>query len=273
VSAATVSIEGLSRRFGDFALERVTLRLEPGDYWVLLGPSGCGKTVLLHSLIGFHDLDDGRVAIDDRDVTHEAPERRGIGLVFQRAALFPHLDVRGNIEYGLRAGRTGAAERRSRVDEAVTKFGLAPLLERPVATLSGGEAQRVAIARALATRPRLLLLDEPLSLVDHNARLELQAELRRVHAEVGCTTLHVTHSREEAEAMGDHLAVMLGGRVVQAGAIHDVLGRPRCPFVAKFLGLDPATAGVARVRHTMSGRAGAVHRGGRPARHAEGERQ
>jgi len=241
-AAAAVVIEGLGRRFGEFALERVSLRLEPGDYWVLLGPSGCGKTVLLHALCGFHDLDEGRVEIDGRDVTGQPPERRGIGLVFQRAALFPHLDVRGNIEYGLRARRLDAVERRRRVDEAVAAFGLQRVLERPVATLSGGEAQRVAIARALVTRPRLLLLDEPLSLVDHNARLELQAELRRVHGEVGLTTLHVTHSRDEAEAMGDHLAVMLSGRVVQAGPIHDVLGRPRCPFVAHFLGLDPATA-------------------------------
>ncbi len=239
---AAVSVEGLTRRFGDFALERVSLRLGPGEYWVLLGPSGCGKTVLLHALTGFHDLDEGRVEIDGRDVTRTPPERRAIGLVFQRAALFPHLDVRGNIEYGLRAQRLDAAERRRRADEAVAAFGLQALLERPVATLSGGEAQRVAIARALATRPRLLLLDEPLSLVDHNARLELQAELRRIHREIGCTTLHVTHSREEAEAMGDHLAVMLGGRVVQAGAIEDVRSRPRCPFVAQFLGLDPGTA-------------------------------
>ncbi|MBI5480736.1 MAG: ATP-binding cassette domain-containing protein, partial [Deltaproteobacteria bacterium] len=241
-AAAAVAVEGLSCRFGDFALEGISLRLAAGDYWVLLGPSGCGKTLLLQALCGFHDLDEGRVAIDGRDVTREPPERRGIGLVFQKAALFPHLDVRGNIEYGLRARALGATERQRRVEAAVAVFGLQRLLERPVATLSGGEAQRVAIARALATRPRLLLLDEPLSLVDHNARLELQAEIRRVHHEVGLTTLHVTHSRDEAEAMGNHLAVMLGGRVVQAGSMHEVLARPRCPFVAQFLGLDPATA-------------------------------
>jgi ABC-type Fe3+/spermidine/putrescine transport system ATPase subunit len=241
-AAAAVTIEGLTRRLGDFALEGISLRLGAGDYWVLLGPSGCGKTLLLQALCGFHDLDAGRVVIDGRDVTREPPERRGIGLVFQKAALFPHLDVRGNVEYGLRARRQGAEERRRRVEAAVAAFGIGRILDRPVATLSGGEAQRVAIARALATRPRLLLLDEPLSLVDHNARLELQAEIRRLHAEVGLTTLHVTHSRDEARAMGDHLAVMLGGRVVQAGSMDEVLGRPRCPFVAQFLGLDPAAA-------------------------------
>jgi putative spermidine/putrescine transport system ATP-binding protein len=241
-AGAVVVLQGVTRCFGDFALEDVSLRLGAGEYWVLLGPSGSGKTLLLRTLTGFHDLDEGRVEIDGRDVTREPPEGRGIGLVFQKAALFPHLDVRGNIEYGLRARRLDAAERRRRVEAAVATFGLQRILERPVATLSGGEAQRVAIARALAIEPRLLLLDEPLSLVDHNARVELQAELRRVHGETGVTTLHVTHSRDEAEAMGDHLAVLLGGRVVQAGAMPDVLSRPRCPFVAQFLGLSPATA-------------------------------
>ena len=241
-ASAAVVVEGLSRRFGDFALEGISLRLGAGEYWVLLGPSGCGKSLLLQTLTGFHDLDAGRVEIDGQDVTREPPERRGIGLVFQKAALFPHYDVRGNIEYGLRARRLDGAERRRRVEAAVAAFGLERILERPVATLSGGEAQRVAIARALAIEPRLLLLDEPLSLIDHNARVELQAELRRVHGELSLTTLHVTHSRDEAQAMGDHLAVMLGGRVVQAGAMPEVMARPRCPFVAEFLGLDPAAA-------------------------------
>jgi ABC-type Fe3+/spermidine/putrescine transport system ATPase subunit len=241
-AGATVELGGVTRRFGDFALEEVTLRLGAGEYWVLLGPSGSGKTLLLQTLTGFHDLDEGRIEIDGRDVTREPPERRGIGLVFQKAALFPHLDVRGNIEYGLRARRLDAAGRRRRVAAAVAKFGLERVLERPVATLSGGEAQRVAIARALVIEPRVLLLDEPLSLVDHNGRVDLQAEIRRVHADGGLTTLHVTHSRVEAEAMGDHVAVMAGGRIVQAGAMAEVLARPRCPFVARFLGLDPTTA-------------------------------
>jgi ABC-type Fe3+/spermidine/putrescine transport system ATPase subunit len=162
--------------------------------------------------------------------------------VFQQAALFPHLSVRGNIEYGLRARRVPHAEARRTVDELIARLGLGAVLSRPVATLSGGEAQRVAIARALAVRPVLLLLDEPLSALDHNARLELQAELASLHKELGLTTLHVTHSRDEAAALGDFLAVMLGGRVVQAGTLAELRERPRCPFVARFLGLDPVAA-------------------------------
>jgi ABC-type Fe3+/spermidine/putrescine transport system ATPase subunit len=242
---ATLTLAGVGRRLGDFALEEVSLRLGAGEYWVLLGPSGCGKSVLLQTIAGLLRPDAGRVRIGEEDVTDVPPERRGVGLVFQKAALFPHYDVRGNIEYGLRARRLDRATRRRRVDAAISQFGLARILERPVATLSGGEAQRVAIARALAVAPRVLLLDEPLSLLDHNARLELQGEIRRLHDELGLTTLHVTHSRDEAQSLADHVAVMLGGRVVQAGPAAAVRARPRCPFVARFLGLAPETAAAA----------------------------
>jgi ABC-type Fe3+/spermidine/putrescine transport system ATPase subunit len=132
-------------------------------------------------------------------------------------------------------------ERKRTVSDLVERLGLSDVMSRPVATLSGGEAQRVAIARALAVRPSVLLLDEPLSMVDHNARLDLQAELKRIHAELGTRTIHVTHSRDEAAALGDHCAVMLGGRIIQAGTYADLHASPRSPFVARFLGLDPAT--------------------------------
>ena len=237
-----IEIQHLGCRFGDFALEDVSLRIGKGEYWVLLGPSGCGKSVLLQTIAGFFSPTAGRILVDGRDVTAQAPDRRNIGLVFQQAALFPHLSVRGNIEYGLRARRVSAAEARRTVAELIDRLGLAAVLPRPVATLSGGEAQRVAIARALAVRPVLLLLDEPLSALDHNARLELQSELARLHKELDLTTLHVTHSRDEAAALGDFLAVMLGGRIVQAGTLAELREKPRCPFVARFLGLDPASA-------------------------------
>jgi ABC-type Fe3+/spermidine/putrescine transport system ATPase subunit len=237
-----IEIQHLGCRFGDFALDDVSLRIGKGEYWVLLGPSGCGKSVLLQTIAGFFPPTAGRILVDARDVTAESPERRNIGLVFQQAALFPHLSVRGNIEYGLRARQVPAAEARRTVDELIDRLGLAAVLPRPVATLSGGEAQRVAIARALAVRPVLLLLDEPLSALDHNARLELQAELARVHKELGLTTLHVTHSRDEAAALGDFLAVMLGGRIVQSGTVAELREKPRCPFVARFLGLDASSA-------------------------------
>lgn len=238
MSPPTLELEGLARRFGAFRLGPLSLRVAPLEYWVLLGPSGCGKSMLLQTVCGFHRPDGGRLALCGRDATHESPEARGIGLVFQQAALFPHRSVRDNIAYGLEARRVSASERRKRVDELVATLGLAPILERPVAALSGGEAQRVAIARAVAPRPRLLLLDEPLSLLDHNTRLELQGQLKRWHEEFGLTTVHVTHNRDEARTLATHCALMLGGTLVQAGPVDEVFQRPVCSFVARFLGLE-----------------------------------
>jgi ABC-type Fe3+/spermidine/putrescine transport system ATPase subunit len=234
-----IAIERLSRRFGDFELGGISLSIGSGEYWVVLGPSGSGKSLLLETLAGFHVPDCGTIHLDGRDVTDVPPEQRGVGFVFQKAALFPHYSVRGNIEYGLRVRHASPAARRRRVDEVIERLDLGRVLPRPVATLSGGEAQRVAIARALAISPSLLLLDEPLSMLDHNARLELQLELKRIHTELRTTPLHVTHSREEAEALGDHCALLLGGNIVQDGTFADLQTRPRCPFVARFLGLDP----------------------------------
>jgi ABC-type Fe3+/spermidine/putrescine transport system ATPase subunit len=233
-----IELVRLQRSFGDFALRDLSLQIGKGEYWVILGPSGCGKSVLLQTIAGFFAPERGRIVIDGTDITDSAPERRRIGLVFQQAALFPHKSVFENIAYGLRARKVRKAEANQRVDELVERLGLQTILPRPVPTLSGGEAQRVAVARALAIRPDLLLLDEPMSALDHNTRLELQAELGRLHRELGLTTLHVTHSRDEAAALGDHVAIMLGGRIVQRGAAGDIIGRPRCPFVARFLGLD-----------------------------------
>jgi molybdate/tungstate transport system ATP-binding protein len=237
-----ISVEHLTASFGEFALRDVSFSIDEGQYWVILGPSGSGKSLLLETVAGFHPQDGGRVVIDGRDVTVMPPERRTIGLVFQHRALFPHHSVYGNIEYGLRVRGVPSDERKQRVSDLVERLGLSGVMARPVATLSGGEAQRVAIARALAVRPSMLLLDEPLSMVDHNARLDLQAELKKIHDEMGTRTIHVTHSRDEATALGDHCAVMLGGRIVQAGTLDDLHAHPRCPFVARFLGLDASAA-------------------------------
>jgi ABC-type Fe3+/spermidine/putrescine transport system ATPase subunit len=170
-------------------------------------------------------------------MTQLPPERRGVGLVFQHSALFAHMTVRDNIAYGPRSLGLARAEREQRVDAMVRSLGITPLLQRPVATLSGGEAQKVAIARALAVRPRLLLLDEPLGPIDHNARVALQEELKRIHEAFGHTTLHVTHSREEARELGDHCAVLGDGQIRQAGPTAEVFGQPRSAFVAEFLGV------------------------------------
>ena len=235
-----IEIAHLYCRFGEFALRDISLRIGKGEYWVILGPSGCGKSVLLQTIAGFFSPEQGQILVEGRDVTRAPPERRRMGLVFQQAALFPHKSVWENIAYGLRARKVLAGEVERTLADLVERLGLKTILARPVPTLSGGEAQRVAVARALAIRPDLLLLDEPMSALDHNTRLELQVELARVHKALGLTTLHVTHSREEAAALGDHLAIMLAGRIVQRGSCAEVLGRPRCPFVARFLGLDPS---------------------------------
>jgi molybdate/tungstate transport system ATP-binding protein len=236
-----IELAQLHCRFGDFALRDVSLRIGKGEYWVLLGPSGCGKSVLLQTIAGFFPPERGQILVDGRDVTATVPERRNIGLVFQQAALFPHKSVWENIAYGLRVRKTPAEEVERTVRDLVERLRLEAIVPRPVPTLSGGEAQRVAVARALAVRPDLLLLDEPMSALDHNTRLELQVELAQLHKELGFTTLHVTHSREEASALGDHLAVMLGGRIVQQGRADAVRSQPRCPFVARFLGLESSS--------------------------------
>lgn len=234
----TLELRSLGCRFGAFALRDISLKLEKGQYWVLLGPSGCGKTVLLQTIAGFHKPTSGQICIEGRDATYEAPETRGLGVVFQQAALFEHFSVADNVAYGLRVRRVPAEERTRRVERIVDSLQLGPVLSSPVATLSGGEAQRVAIARALAIEPALLLLDEPLSMLDHNTRIELGERLSFIHRELGTTTLHVTHSRQEARALGDHTAVMLGGSLIQAGPSQEVFQKPYCRFVASFLGLD-----------------------------------
>ncbi len=236
-----IVVDDIRRTFGDFTL-RASLRADAGDYLVILGPSGCGKSLLLGAIAGLYAPDAGTIKIGERDVTAAPPEQRGVGFVFQKSSLFPHLDVIGNIEFGLRVRGAGRSQRRRRTEELVDALGLQGIVDRPVPTLSGGEAQKVAIARALAPRPEVLLLDEPLSLVDHNTRLELQDQLRTIHRTMNVTALHVTHNREEARALGGRCAVMLGGLMVQQGEMETVLQKPRCVFVARFLGLETGLA-------------------------------
>jgi ABC-type sugar transport system ATPase subunit len=233
-----IEVAALSRRFGGFALSDINLRVEKGAYTVVLGPSGCGKSVFLGTLAGLYRPDTGTISLKGRDVTRLPPEERKVGVVFQEPSLFPHFDVAGNIAYGLRVTAVPATERRARVAKLADVLRLESVLGRPTASLSGGEAQKVVLARALAAEPEVLLLDEPLSQLDHNTRINMQQELRRVHDRLGLTTLHVTHSREEARALGDFCAVMLGGRIVQAGARDRVHDAPACTFVARFLGLE-----------------------------------
>jgi len=230
-----IKVENLRRSFGEFALRIGGFRVDPRRYTVVLGPSGSGKSLFLKTLAGLFYPDAGVIEVGGKDVTVVPPERRRVGLVFQEPSLFPHYNVFGNIAYGLR----GPARQKT-VEELAGILRIKDLLHRPVQRLSGGEAQKVALARALAVKPDVLLLDEPLSQVDHNSRLELQAELKRVHREMNLTTLHVTHNREEAFALAEDCAVMLGGRIIQHCGTGELQKQPECEFVRRFLGLSGA---------------------------------
>jgi ABC-type Fe3+/spermidine/putrescine transport system ATPase subunit len=229
-----IKIEDLSIRLGEFHLENIDLRIEPGEYLVLLGPTGAGKTVLIECLVGIHRKHQGKILMDDRDVTVLYPEERQVGYVPQDYALFPNMTVFENLAFGLRARRQDAARVRERTDELLNTLALERLRERMPQTLSGGEKQRVALGRALAIRPRILLLDEPLSALDDHARWELAAELQRIHRLVEGTFLHVCHDFEEAAELADRLAIMNQGRLVQVGTVDEVLESPADEFVARF---------------------------------------
>src|SRR4051794_6277302 len=235
--AATVEFRGLRREFGStVALDGLDLTVRPGEFLALLGPSGCGKTTALRMLAGFEHPDSGAVLVDGEDVTHVPAHRRDAGMVFQSYSLFPHLNALDNVAFGLRMRKVRTAERRTRAAELLELVGLGDKGERYPHQLSGGQQQRIALARALALRPRVLLLDEPLSALDAKVRLTLREEIRRLQQELGITTLFVTHDQEEALSMADRVAVMHAGRLEQCAAPSELYGRPATAFVAEFVG-------------------------------------
>jgi iron(III) transport system ATP-binding protein len=232
-----IAVEGVTVRFGDsVALRSVSLALEPGELMLLLGPSGCGKSTLLRTIAGFVAPESGRVLFDGAEVTHVPPHQRQIGMVFQSFALFPHLSVGENVAFGLREQRRPNAEIQERIARALSDVKMGGFAARRVDQLSGGEQQRVALARALVTRPRCLLLDEPLSNLDAGLRHSMREEIRRVCKEHGLTTLYVTHDQKEALAIADRIAVMKAGKLEQLGSPWDVYRTPRSRSVATFLG-------------------------------------
>ena len=235
--SARVEVQGVTQRYGPVtALEDVSLDIADGELLTLLGPSGCGKTTLLRAIAGFIRPSAGRVLLGGVDVTRVPPHRRPVNMVFQRPTLFPHLDVAGNVAFGLRIARVSRAEQTQRVAEALALVRLEGYGARRAHELSGGQMQRVALARALVNRPQVLLLDEPLSALDLKIRLEMEVELRRVHRETGATFVYVTHDQREALALSDRIGVFDGGRLIQVGTPHDIYRRPATPFAARFVG-------------------------------------
>lgn len=247
--APIIRLEGVSKRFGAVqAVDAVSLEIGEGEFFALLGPSGCGKTTLLRLLAGLEAPDAGRIVIDGEDMAAVPANRRPLNMVFQTYALFPHMSVEENVAFGLRVAGTPGPERKRRVAEALALVKLEGLGARRPEQLSGGQKQRVALARALVKRPRVLLLDEPLSALDAKLRAAMRAELAALQAQVGVTFVFVTHDQDEALAMASRCAVMRQGRIEQVGAPEALYEAPSSRFVAEFIGetnLFPATVDAA----------------------------
>jgi putative spermidine/putrescine transport system ATP-binding protein len=230
-------LDKLTKRFGDhLAVDALSLSVEKGEFVSLLGPSGCGKTTTLQMIAGFVEATSGAVTLEGRDLLSMKPAQRGLGIVFQSYALFPHLTAAENVAFGLEMRKVPRDERESRVAETLKLVGLSQFAQRFPRKMSGGQQQRVALARALVIRPRILLLDEPLSNLDAKLREEMQIELRQIQRTVGTTTILVTHDQAEAMALSDRIVVMNAGRVEQIARPHEAYERPASPFVANFLG-------------------------------------
>ena len=241
-----VSLRGLTKHFGDVAaVDGVDLDIVDGEFLTLLGPSGSGKTTVLRLIAGFEFPDSGTTMLSGVDVTRLAPFDRDVNTVFQDYALFPHMTVLQNVEYGLRVKHVPKPIRRQRAEEALASVQLAGFEERKPAQMSGGQRQRVALARALVNRPKVLLLDEPLGALDLKLREQMQVELKQLQRQVGITFVFVTHDQEEALTMSDRIAVFNAGRIEQVGSPADVYERPATPFVAGFVGTSNLLTGEA----------------------------
>ncbi|MEK0085150.1 ABC transporter ATP-binding protein [Benzoatithermus flavus] len=252
---ARLRIRGLTKNYGRVqALRGIDLDIAEGEFCVFVGPSGCGKSTLLRTIAGLEDIDGGTIDIDGEVVNGMRPRDRNIAMVFQNYALYPYLNVFENIAFGLRARRFGEAEIRRRVERAAEMLGISHLLDRLPRALSGGQRQRVAIGRAIVRDARLFLFDEPLSNLDAQLREGMRAEIKRLHQEIGKTTIYVTHDQVEAMTLADRIVLLKDGRIEQQGAPLDLFERPATRFVAGFLGspqmnfvpcrLEPANGGL-----------------------------
>jgi iron(III) transport system ATP-binding protein len=233
----SISIQNITKRFGAATvLKDVSLEIEAGELFFLLGPSGCGKTTLLRHIAGFYQPDAGHIFFDDQDVTRLPPHKRNTGMMFQSYALWPHLNVAQNVAFGLEERKRPQAEIEKRVADALEMVKLGGLGARKIQQLSGGQQQRVALARALVIRPKCFLLDEPLSNLDAKLRIEMRSEIRRICKEAGLTGIYVTHDREEALSMGDRIAIMDAGKLIQVGTPMEVYRNPLNRMTAEFMG-------------------------------------
>lgn len=245
-SPAAVRLESISKHFGDVvAVDGIDLKIVDGEFFSMLGPSGSGKTTCLRMIAGFEPPTSGTVWLQDQDVTRLAPYDRDVNTVFQDYALFPHMNVVENVEYGLKVKRVTKTDRRERALEALQMVQLANLAKRKPSALSGGQRQRVALARALVNRPKVLLLDEPLGALDLKLRQAMQIELKEIQQQVGLTFIYVTHDQEEALTMSDRMAVFNAGRIEQVGTPADVYEKPETDFVAGFVGVSNVLSGAA----------------------------
>jgi multiple sugar transport system ATP-binding protein len=253
---ASIRLDRLNKVFGRVrAVDDISLEIPDGEFMVLLGPSGCGKTTILRCLAGLERPDAGRVLIGDRDVTLAPPSRRGIAMVFQSYAVFPHMTVFDNIAFGLRMQGLPADVVRERVAEGAALLQIDQLLDRYPAQLSGGQRQRVAVARAIVMKPQVLLMDEPLSNLDALLRLQMRTELKRLHHEVRSTTVYVTHDQVEALSLGERIAVMRDGRIIQCDTPARVYDAPANRFVGSFIGSPPMNFLEGILRSGPDGRA------------------
>ncbi|MBI4207952.1 MAG: ABC transporter ATP-binding protein [Betaproteobacteria bacterium] len=242
-----ISVENLTKRFGPLAVvSAVNLSILEGELFTLLGPSGCGKTTLLRLIAGFYAPDEGEIRFNDRVVNQVPPHERGIGMVFQNYALWPHMSVSENVSYGLKLRKIPSSEIIERVRGVLVKVGLTGLGDRYPGQLSGGQQQRVALARALVLNPQILLLDEPLSNLDAKIRVQVRAEIRKLQKELAITTIYVTHDQEEALTLSDRIAVFNQGKVFQVGPPKALYERPATRFVADFIGINNLIEGTVR---------------------------